>query len=445
MSRFVRASKVRHLFCQPDKKEEHYTHLNLATTTGDHTYIKANGKFWAAAYRAGGGGSLAVVPHSRKGKMPNSFAKITGHSAAIFDFDFNPFHDQILASGSDDCTCKVWGIPSEDGLTEDLHDPLFTADGHMRKVIFVKFHPTASNVLATASADMTVKLWDIDAGAEKTTLSGHDQTLQDLQFNYDGSLCATSAKDKKLRIFDPRTPEAVGSCQPHEGSKCFKIAFLGKSGMGNNTGNLVTVGFTRQSKRQFRIWDPRNLSKHVHNQDIDQAAGVIMPHYDPDSHVLFLAGKGDGNIRYYEMVPDKPHTFHLDEYRSSSSQKGITFLPKREVNVSKCEIARALKLTSNSVEGLSFIIPRKSDRFQADIFPDTYAGVPAMTADEFFAGTNKDPVLKSLDPKKVAAAAAGESKAAADPNSLKTKAQLVSELAAANARIAELEAQLAAK
>ena len=159
MSRFVRASKVRHLYCQPDKKEEHNTHLSLATTTGDQTYIKGNGKFWATSYRAGGGGSLAVIPHSMKGKMPTNFPKITGHSAAIFDFDFNPFHEQIIASGSDDCTCKVWGIPSENGLEADLHDPLFTAESHMRKVIFVKFHPTASNVLATASADQTVKLW----------------------------------------------------------------------------------------------------------------------------------------------------------------------------------------------------------------------------------------------------------------------------------------------
>ena len=50
-------------FCQPDKKEEHYTHINLATSTGDHQYIKANSKFFAVATRAGGGGALAVIPH----------------------------------------------------------------------------------------------------------------------------------------------------------------------------------------------------------------------------------------------------------------------------------------------------------------------------------------------------------------------------------------------
>ncbi|CAN0593918.1 unnamed protein product, partial [Laminaria digitata] len=29
--------------------------------------------------------------------------------------------------------------------------------------------------------------------------------------------------------------------------------------------------------------------------------GVILPFYDDESSLLFLAGKGDGNIRYYEV------------------------------------------------------------------------------------------------------------------------------------------------
>lgn len=438
MSRFVRASKVRHLFCQPDKKEEHYTHINLATSTGDHQYIKANSKFFAVATRAGGGGALAVIPHKAIGKQPNNYPKITGHTAAIFDFEFNPFHDQIIATGSDDCTAKVWGIPGEDGLTENLHDPLVDLDGHMKKVVFTKFHPTAANVLATASADRTVKLWDIEAGGEaKQTLEGAEATFQDLVFNYNGSQLATSSKDKKLRIYDPRTNAVVQETQPHEGSKCFKICYQGKGT------NIITVGFTRQSKRQFRIWDSRALGeKPIHTENIDQSAGVIMPFFDEDSNVLFLAGKGDGNIRFYEIVDSKPYAFSLSEHRASNSQKGFCFIPKRHCDTTKCEVMRGMKLTSNSVEGLSFIIPRKSDRFQADIYPDTYAGQPSMTCEEFFGGKDADPKLVSMDPKK---ASSGGDGAAASSMSLKSKAQLQKELDAALARIKELEAQLAAK
>ena len=104
---------------------------------------------------------------------------------------------------------------------------------------------------------------------------------------------------------------------------------------------------------------------------------------------------------------------------------------------------RGMKLTSNSVEGLSFIIPRKSDRFQSDIFPDTYAGQPSMTCEEFFGGKDADPKLVSMDPKKAGSGDGGSAGGAT--MSLKSKAQLQKELDAALARIKELEAQLAAK
>lgn len=63
-----------------------------------------------------------------------------------------------------------------------------------------------------------------------------------------------------------------------------------------------------------------------------------------------------------------------------------------------CETARLLKLTTNAVEPLRFIVPRKSDAFQDDIFPDTYAGVPSLKADEWLGGESKPPVLVSLRP-----------------------------------------------
>jgi coronin-1B/1C/6 len=236
-------------------------------------------------------------------------------------------------------------------------------------------------------------LWDIDSGEEKCTINCTDN-LQDMQWSYAGDRIAVSCKNKTMQIFDPRTDTVVQECKPHEGSKCFNVCWLGSSN------NIATVGFTRQSKRQFMIWDSRDLTKQIHTESLDQSAGVIMPFYDEDSKVLYLAGKGDGNIRFYEMIPEKPHTFSLSEYRGSGSQKGMCFIPKRHCDTKKCEVMRGLKLTSKTVEPLSFIIPRKSDRFQADIYPDTKAGVPALEADAYFGGASDfTPKLVSMDPK----------------------------------------------
>ena len=160
MSRFVRDSKVRHIYCQPPKAEECHTAMRLSTSTGDHNYIKGNSKFFALALQ-GGGGPLAVIPYSAAGKIPREFPVIAGHKSAVLDFDFMPSHDQIIATGSDDCTVKLWGIPSEEGLTENITEPLSDMHGHDRKVTHIKFHPTASNTLASTSADFLVKIWKV--------------------------------------------------------------------------------------------------------------------------------------------------------------------------------------------------------------------------------------------------------------------------------------------
>ena len=52
-----------------------------------------------------------------------------------------------------------------------------------------------------------------------------------------------------------------------------------------------------------------------------QASGVIMPFYDPDAHLLFLSGKGDGNIRVYEVDHNKLYPTANTQYSSTVSAK----------------------------------------------------------------------------------------------------------------------------
>lgn len=56
---------------------------------------------------------------------------------------------------------------------------------------------------------------------------------------------------------------------------------------------------------------------------------------DDGTQCLYLGGKGDGNIRYFEYENDKFE--FLSEYKSSEPQRGLAFLPRRGINVS-CSI-----------------------------------------------------------------------------------------------------------
>jgi len=392
MSRIVRSSKFRHVFGQPAKKENCYDDLKTSRTAWDSNYITANPLYFAVLWEAAGGGSFAVIPWDQgKPKVDPKMPIINGHKSPVLDIDFNPFNDNLIASVSEDCTGKIWGIP-DGGLKETLVEPLQVLSGHRRKVGSVLFNPVANNIVATSSTDLSVKVWDIQKGTAICSVDAqHTDLIQAVDWNSTGSLLATSCKDKHLRILDPRQNTVVSDTEGHQGVKGSRTIWLG------NTQKLFSVGFTKTSEREYALWDPREMTKPIARQSIDSASGVIMPFFDRDTNVLFLAGKGDGNIRYYEIVDEAPYIHYLTEFKSNTPQRGMAMLPKRAVNVSECEIVRLLKLGPKLMEPISMQVPRKSEVFQDDIFPPCFSGEFSLTTEQWVAGQSAEQKTASLE------------------------------------------------
>ena len=141
--------------------------------------------------------------------------------------------------------------------------------------------------------------------------------------------------------------------------------------------------------------------KNIMTESIDTSSGVLMPFFLEGNDILFLAGKGDGNIRYYEYESDNLH--YLNEYKSADPQRGMTFLPRRALDVSQHEIGRAFKLAGTAVEPLSFIVPRKAENFQSDIFPPATSSEAALAGHEWLGGKDARPNVLDLQTKTVTA------------------------------------------
>jgi len=122
----------------------------------------------------------------------------------------------------------------------------------------------------------------------------------------------------------------------------------------------------------------------------------LYPFFDNDCNVLYTAGKGDGNIRYYELADG--HLYGLNQHSSTTPQKGIGFLPKRCLNVYKNELMRCLKLTNNTLEFVSFDAMRKTEGFQEDLYPPCISGEPSLKAEEWLDGRNAEPKRRSMNP-----------------------------------------------
>jgi WD40 repeat protein len=318
----------------------------------------------------------------------------TGHKGPVLDLDFNPFNDNIFATASEDCYAKVWVVP-EAGIKENVEDSAQTLKGHKRKVGSIRFNPIAENVLATAGQDYDIKVWDISAGEVKNTLAGHGGIIQSLEWSYDGSSLVTYCKDKKLRVLDPRQSTIAQEANSHEGVKGGRACFMGKHEL------IFSVGFGKGAQREYAVWDPKKLSEPLLPYvTVDNSAGVIAPFYDEDSDLIFLAGKGDGNIRFYEVIPEeepKKMLVYCSQYSSNDSGAAYGAAPKRACDVNANEIMRIYKITGTQAQPLQFTVPRKSELFQDDIFPPCRSDEPALTADAWLGGENSKPKTKSLE------------------------------------------------
>jgi platelet-activating factor acetylhydrolase IB subunit alpha len=74
-----------------------------------------------------------------------------------------------------------------------------TLTGHRSPVTQVAFHPVFS-VLATASEDASVKVWDWEGGELERTVKGHTKAVQDVDFDPKGNLMGASRSSAAARI-----------------------------------------------------------------------------------------------------------------------------------------------------------------------------------------------------------------------------------------------------
>jgi coronin-1B/1C/6 len=437
MSKVVRSSKYRNVFGTPAKKEQFYDGLKPTRSAWDSNKVAASSKFIAVIWDTAGGGAFAVIDATSRGKV-GQIPLVAGHSGEVLDIEFNPFNDNIVASVSDDGYCKLWRIP-DGGLSENLTTPVQALSGHKRKVGTLNFNPIANNVLATTSTDFTIKIWDVEAGAAVLDVAGHSDIIQSSAWNWTGDVYATASKDKKIRTIDPRSNKIVAEVEAHAGVKGMRVAFLGARE------KLFSMGFSKTSERQFSLWDPRSLDQPLRTENIDTAAGIIMPFYDNDNSILYLAGKGDGNIRYYELVDESPYIHFLTEFKSATPQRGMGWTPKKSLDLMSCEIARMLKVTGTAVEPISFFVPRKSDIFQDDLYPPTFSGEPTMDSKKWFGGAKGEPKSMTLSPGFVAPKATESNFTSAEPKKERSVKELTEENEKQAKRIAFLEAELVKK
>uniref|UniRef100_A0A671SZB4 F-box-like/WD repeat-containing protein TBL1XR1 n=1 Tax=Sinocyclocheilus anshuiensis TaxID=1608454 RepID=A0A671SZB4_9TELE len=133
-----------------------------------------------------------------------------GHTNEVNAIKWDP-SGMLLASCSDDMTLKIWSM-KQDACVHNL-------EAHNKEIYTIKWSPTGSGssnpnanmLLASASFDSTVRLWDVERGICVHTLTKHQEPVYSVAFSPDGKFLASGSFDKCVHIWDTLSGALVNS------------------------------------------------------------------------------------------------------------------------------------------------------------------------------------------------------------------------------------------
>ncbi|NWU95730.1 COR2B protein, partial [Upupa epops] len=341
------------------------------------------------------------------GRIEPNYPKVCGHQGNVLDIKWNPFIENIIASCSEDTSVRIWEIP-EGGLKRNMTEAVLELYGHSRRVGLVEWHPTTNNILFSAGYDYKVLIWNLDIGEPVKMIDCHTDVILCMSFNTDGSLLATTCKDKKLRVVEPRSGRVlqVGARVLQEGGRVQGVLQAGARVL-QVGGWVLAPGIWAQEEALGSGYPAQEVPRKGTSALLFLLLGRQEPPHQlpppqPDAGIRWdEVGGGPEEAAAWAAAMGRARAGgcgYLMEFRSPAPQKGLGVMPKHGLDVSACEVFRFYKLVTlkGLIEPISMIVPRRSETYQEDIYPMTPGTEPALTPDEWLSGMNRDPILMSL-------------------------------------------------
>jgi WD40 repeat protein/tetratricopeptide (TPR) repeat protein len=222
------------------------------------------------------------------------------HSKFVLDVSVSP-DGNLVASASADNSVKLWNKQGK----------LLKTFNHSDDVTSVTFSPDGKTI-ATASADRKIRIWQVDNDkSAMVTLESHKGVVTSVSFSPDGKTLASGSHDNTVKIWNITSKKLLQTLKGHKDWVLgVKFSPDGKTIASASADKTVKL-WNRQGKTQkFRI-KPQTLNKH--------SAIVYSVSFSPNNQEIVTAS-ADTTVKIWNRKGEEIRTLkgHNDEVISAS-------------------------------------------------------------------------------------------------------------------------------
>ncbi|TRM70420.1 WD40-repeat-containing domain protein [Schizophyllum amplum] len=173
--------------------------------------------------------------------------RLVGQRGEGFGLAWNPVKQGHILSASEDMTVCHWDVNAYAKSNPSL-EPTTIFRGHSSVVGDVDWHPTKENILASVGDDKMLMLWDTRASADPTSkIAAHDHEILTVAFNPAAEhLIVTGSADKTAVLHDLRVPNRKLHIFESHTDEVLHVAW---------SPHNPTIFASASSDRRINIWD----------------------------------------------------------------------------------------------------------------------------------------------------------------------------------------------